>query len=116
MTHNNMTASTSRQQQLLQCRGDDQCFNAPTPMCNNNNKSIFCKGYMGHVMIICQALVHACSNTTLEGEIVTSGNDLHPKHLASAPPFPLLLKVGRKNIIILQRTMGSCSPLNHQYH
>lgn len=27
------------------------------------NKTLFRKGYMGHVIIICQALVHACNNT-----------------------------------------------------
>jgi len=30
------------------------------------NKTIFRKGYMGHIIIICQALVHACNSSTPE--------------------------------------------------
>ena len=38
------------------------------------NQICFRKGYMGHVIIICQALVHACNNNTTSDEAVSDPN------------------------------------------
>jgi hypothetical protein len=64
-------------EELADCNGknNDEISSNPINLANadevNNSKQEFRIGYMGHVIIICQALVHACgTNDKINNEIV----------------------------------------------
>eukprot|EP00934_Nitzschia_sp_Nitz4_P001368 Nitzschia sp. Nitz4//scaffold3_size479765//165626//168586//NITZ4_000068-RA/size479765-processed-gene-0.74-mRNA-1//1//CDS//3329550662//1368//frame0 len=54
---------------------------------SSTRQSVRC-GYMGHVIIICQALVHACSNDGVEPSLGGTTSDLNGEGEEYAPPPP----------------------------
>jgi hypothetical protein len=62
-------------------------YSLSTPQDGLSNQIYFRKGYMGHVIIICQALVHACNNT-VSHNLEQKGDDNDVTIKQTAAPFP----------------------------